>query len=246
MWWMTTIRSGWRHWGGRVFLSTLGIVLVFVGSQDIRRIDAAETVQEGQVSLQHSRVYIHVDKSGPLGHEHAVEGRLKSGTLRMDGSPNFGELVFDMTSFVADGPNARKYIGLGGTTDPSTQSKVTANMVGPDVLDVRRYPTAKFAITAITPLKDKSRRGLPQYRIDGQFTLCSKTRHIQITADAEPKDGWLQLRGGFPIQQTHYGITPYSIGFGAVGVADRLQIWGDLWVAHPNSVAKQPTGSPIR
>ena len=149
-----------------------------------------------------------------------------------------------MGSFVADTDDARKYIGLSGTTDADTQRKVTQNMLSVDVLDVRQFPTAKFRIKSIRKLDQTSRRGLPQYVLDGDFTLQSATRPIQVLADAESQDGWIHLRGGFSIQQTDYGMTPYSRAFGAVGVADQLQIWGDLWIAQQR-VAIRPQPDPF-
>src|SRR4051812_12564587 len=62
-----------------------------------------------EVDTGASRVYIKVGITTKLGHEHGVEGNLKSGKLKPgDG----GELIFDMTSFMADTPEARKRVGL--------------------------------------------------------------------------------------------------------------------------------------
>jgi hypothetical protein len=41
----------------------------------------------------------------------------------------------------------------------------------------------------------------------------------------------MRLQGSFSILQSDYGITPFSKALGAVGVADRLTISGDLRVA---------------
>ncbi|MCA9116164.1 MAG: YceI family protein [Planctomycetaceae bacterium] len=196
------------------------------------------TLQPGDCHLGSSRVYVFVGKTG-FGHEHAIEGRLKSGALHLSDRPASGRLVFDMTSFAADTPGARKYIGLAGVTDPETQKKVNANMLGPDVLDVRRFPAAGFMLTAVTPLQQQSRRGLPQYQLDGQFTLHGVTRPVRIVAETETKGTWLHLRGSFAIRQTDFGITPFSTAFGAVGVTNDLRIYGDLWVAQPGPVTER-------
>ena len=182
----------------------------------------------GDVHLDSSRIYVFVDKTG-FGHQHAVMGKLASGNLRLDGS-GAGQLVFDMTSFDADSDHARKYLGLSGSTDASTRQQVNANMLGADVLNVKRYPEARFDLQSAKSLDKPSRRGLPQYELQGDFTLHGVKRSIRFTADGEEQNGWLHLRGGFSILQSHYGITPFSKAFGAVGVADQLQIWGDLWV----------------
>jgi len=46
----------------------------------------------------------------------------------------------------------------------------------------------------------------------------------------------LHIRGNFTILQTDYGITPYSKAFGAIGVANPLRIYGDLYVAPTSQV----------
>jgi len=198
----------------------------------------SSTVSAGDVSLQRSRVYIHVGKTG-FGHEHAVEGRLSSGQMHLSGTPQPGMLVFHMPSFEADTPAARRYIGLSGETDAGTRSKVNANLRGSDVLDVQRHPTAAFKITSVTPLAQQSKRGLPQFQFDGQFTLHGQTRPLRFVADVDTQGDWRHIRGGFAINQTDFGMTPYTTALGAIGVADRLTIFGDLWVAERDLKAAQ-------
>lgn len=202
-------------------------------SQEASGAESADrTLQPGDIYLDGSRVFVHVGKVG-LGHEHAVVGQLISGHLRLDAAENAGELLFDMKSFVADTEEARTFIGLEGTTDEDTQQKVNANMLGSAVLDVQRYPTAKFVVKKVTRLSKPSGRGKPQLQLDGEFTLHKVTRPIQVVAEADSEDqeGWIRLRGKFSILQSSYGIKPFSKAFGAIGVADELTIHGDLWVA---------------
>jgi hypothetical protein len=225
---------------GRTLALILTVSLSHSRGDAQEKSSSQKVYQTGDVHLKQSRVYIHVGKTG-FGHEHAVEGQLSSGTLKLNEAE--GELVFAMKTFTADTNAARKYIGLSGTTAAGTRSKVNANMRGRHVLNVGRFPTAKFKVKSVSPLKQKSRRGLPQYRIEGDFTLHGKTRLIRFTADAAAKDGWLHVRGGFSILQTNYGITPYSTGLGTIGVANKLTIWGDLWVAEGEQVQADRTDS---
>lgn len=196
----------------------------------------AQIVRPGDVNLQVSRVYVFVDKTG-FGHQHAVEGRIASGRLRLGASESAGMLVFDMTSFNADTEAARRYIGLKGSTDASTRSKVTKNMRSADVLDVTRYPTATFTIDSALALGKQSASGRPLFELRGKFTLHGTERPIRVSAEVEQARGWLHVRGHFPIQQSAYGIEPYSTALGAIGVADRLEIHGDLWIAPTDLVA---------
>ena len=204
---------------------------------------SGQTVYEpGDIHPGNSRVYVYVGKTG-LGHEHAVVGQVQQGRVRLDMPQNSGKIIFNMASFAADADVARQYIGLSGTTDASTQQEVSANMLGQSVLDVAHYPTASFQIKSIERLSQSSQRGLPQYQLNGDFTLHGATQPIQVVADAEEQSGWIHLRGGFTMLQTQYGIKPFAKAFGALGVTDQLQVWGDFWLAKDRQIAQQTTGA---
>ncbi len=223
-------------------ISTIGrsqalIVIVWIahacpclGQPSVQATAVAPTpLQPGQIDTQRSRTFVRVGATG-LGHEHGAEGRLASGSLRLGIAQQAGELVFDMRSFVCDTPAARQYVSLQGTIDDSTQQKTTANMIGADVLDVARFPQAKFVIRSSLPFPKKQPTDPQWYQLDGDFTLHGVTRPLKINVVAEPNQGMLHVRGEFTVLQSQYGITPYSKAFGAIGVADELKIWGDLWI----------------
>lgn len=194
------------------------------------------TFQPGDVQTQASKVYVFVEKTG-LGQQHGVEANLSASTLVLGATENAGKLVFDMTSFDADTPAARKYVGLSGTTDEGTRSAVNKNMKESAVLNVNQYPTATFDVASAKATGQTSRQGLPVYQLDGQFTLHGAKRPLSVTVEVEQARGWLHVRGNFNIKQTSFGITPYSKAFGAIGVADELKIYGDLFVAPTPHVA---------
>ena len=185
--------------------------------------DPAET----EVDVKASRVFIHVRKSG-LGHEHAVVGQVKSGALHRGRKKGAGELVFDMPTFAADTAEARKYVGLKGATGASMQKDVTANMLGADVLDVGKFPTATFTIASATRLAELSAEGHPQYRLEGEFTLHGVKQPLKFDAEEIADENGVRLRGAFTIRQTDFGIQPYSKAFGTIGVADELTIYGEM------------------
>lgn len=184
----------------------------------------------GDVYLKASHVYVLVGKTG-LGHEHGVVGSLAGGTLHLGAQESAGELVFDMQSFVADTDAARRYVGLEDSSSASTQKQVTENMLGPNVLNVVKYPTATFRVDSAEQYAKPSKRGLPQYLLKGEFTLHDTTRPLEFLVEVDMSKGWQHVRGGFRINQSDYGIKPFTKAFGAIGVADQLTIWGDAWVA---------------
>jgi len=105
----------------------------------------------GDVNLKASRVYVYVGKTG-LGHGHAVAGALKNGSLQLGATDNAGQLVFDMTTIQADSDAARRYLGLGGSTDAGTRQQVDANMLGPAVLNVANFRTATSVVASATAM----------------------------------------------------------------------------------------------
>jgi polyisoprenoid-binding protein YceI len=180
-----------------------------------------------EVDSKASRVYVKVGTATRLGHEHGVQGGVKSGKLSLGG----GELVFDMASFTADTAEARQRVGLGKKRVSKNEAKkVTDAMRGPDVLDVDRHPTATYRIASVTPA-GKQAAGKPgTYEVKGTFTLHGTERPLSFKAELGPadKEGRLKMTGTFTIRQTDYGIRPYSAAAGLAKVADELEISGEL------------------
>lgn len=222
-----------------ISFGAISFSVIFLGTEFCRaQQGSAQSVNDGgpqysvgDVHRSSSRVYVHVFKKTALGHEHAVEGNIQQGRIHLGSKQDAGELFFDMRSFDADTDAARQYLGMEGSTDASTRQQVNDNMRGTDVLDVAKYPTAVFKIDSAQALKEKSRRGLVQYQLSGQFTLHGTTRPLAVVAQADEQNGWTHLRGSFRIEQTDYGMTPFSKAFGVIGVANPLVIHADLWVA---------------
>jgi hypothetical protein len=202
---------------------------------------AAQNILDiGDVYLPGSRVYVLVGKTG-LGHEHGVEGQLKQGRINLNAAGAPGSLVFDMASFSADTPEARKFVGLQKSAESATQQdQVTRNMRGDGVLDIAKFPAASFTIKQIKKLDKPSQRNLPRVQLDGDFSLHGVARPIQVVAEVEEKTGWTHLMGGFTLLQSQFGITPFKKAFGAVGVTDQLSVWGDLWISTQRQIAEPP------
>ncbi|MCA9012924.1 MAG: YceI family protein [Planctomycetaceae bacterium] len=189
-----------------------------------------EQPEKNQISVKKSRVFTFVEKTG-LGHQHGVEGRLKSGSIQLGAGQDAGTLVFDMASFDADTDAARNYLGLEGSTSATTREQVNSNMRSTPILNVREFPTATFVIQSAKRISDQDATGKSRYELSGDFTLRGKTRPLKFMAEVQQKDGMNHVTGKFSILQTQYGITPFKKALGAVGVADRLTIHGDLWLA---------------
>ena len=202
----------------------------------------------GDVDTERSRVYIFVGKTG-FGHDHAIVGRLASGRVVLDAPQNAGQLVFDMPSFLADTPDARKALGLSGETDASTRKQTTDNMLGADVLDVARHPTATFDIESALRSRRRVEGAKPTVDLVGTFTLHGVARKVVIPVEIESGGPILRFLGSFRIKQTDFGMKPYKKLGGVVGLADELVIHGDIRVAAtpvagPAANLTTPTAQP--
>ena len=204
---------------------------------------ATRPLRAGQIDTEKSLAFARVEKTG-LGHEHAIEGRIKKGDIILGAERNAGAIVFDLTSFQADTATARRYIGLEGETSASTQQQVNANMLGKDVLDVGKFPDATFEIDSAIAKKETSRSGNPLYQLVGKFTLHGTTRPLKVSAEVVEEEDRLRVRGGFKIKQTDFGITPFSKAFGTVGVADEMTIYGEIFIAKIQNAAQRSVATP--
>jgi hypothetical protein len=188
---------------------------------------ATRAQSAGNVILERSAVFILVGKTG-LGHEHGVIGRLQAGQVSLGRNKDAGQLIFNMATFDADSSEARQYVGLKGETNESTRKQVNANMLGKDVLNVAKFPTAALTIDSALPLAPAPGASGTRYELSGSFTLQGVTKPLKLTCEATPQKDGLRLTTGFVVRQSDFGIKPYSAALGTVGVADELKIWGDL------------------
>ena len=189
----------------------------------------------GEVHAGNTRIYVHVFKTG-MGHEHAVVGMVKEGVIHLGAAQNAGRVVADLTSFVADSAFARKALGFSDESDPDTQKKVTGNMLGPDVLDVVKFPTATVIITSARLLQQPSTKGLPQYLLEGDLTLRGVTKKMSVVAETTEQNGWVRLSGHVSLRQSDFGMQPYTAMLGAIGVADQLEIYGEGYLVKENNI----------
>jgi polyisoprenoid-binding protein YceI len=188
-----------------------------------------------QIDVKRSRVYVRVGKLG-LGHEHGVEGRFKSGWLRLDAADNAGELIFDLSTFTADTAAARKYVSLPALTDAVNPQVVTQTLRGHEVLDVQKHPTATYIVRSSKAVMPAAGEPITAYELDGDFDLHGVRRPLKVQASIQRVESALRVHGRFVIKQSDFGIKPYTKFLGTVRVADELTIWGDAWL--PATAAK--------
>jgi polyisoprenoid-binding protein YceI len=85
------------------------------------------------------------------------------------------------------------------------------------ILQIDRYPTITFRSTRV--------QGTPgEFTVRGDLTIAGTTRTVDVTARA---DGG-RVRGELIVVQSDFGIKPYSAFFGALKLADEVEVAFDL------------------
>lgn len=164
-----------------------------------------------------SHVVVHVGKTGLFGfagHEHEVRASLGHGTLTFDPAhvdASSADLRFDARALrVADQGEP-----------PKDVPKVQAAMVGPDCLDVRRFPEIRFVSRTIAA-KDSARGGL-EVTVRGTLTLHGVSREVTVPVHVTIGSNLLSATGTMALKQTDFGIKPIAVA-GVVKVQDEVRI----------------------
>jgi polyisoprenoid-binding protein YceI len=162
-----------------------------------------------------SQIAIHVGKSGLFGfagHEHEVVAGSFHGKVVVD-PDQIGRSTVEISIDAAS-------LRVTGQGEPAKDvTEVQAAMVGPECLDVRRFPTIRFVSKSVTA----GPAGARDLTIRGELTLHGVTREIAIPARLELSADSLTATGATTLRQKDFGITPISKA-GVVNVKDELAL----------------------
>jgi polyisoprenoid-binding protein YceI len=159
---------------------------------------------EYRIDPHDSAVSIYVYNEGPLarfGHDHVLTTSSLSGSVSVRSSMQQVdlELSFPVTQLTADDPGVRR------------------KMLRGEVLDAQDYPTISLqSVSSSGPLQSPL--------ITVRLTIRGVSRDTPVPAAVQFEQSSLVASGEFDILQSDFGITPFSIAFGALRVDDRLHV----------------------
>jgi len=213
------------------------LILLLVASAGFAQSGAPVAQNEpspGNVDPRLSRVYVRIGKLG-WEHEHAAEGRLLGGNLRLGASQGAGELVFDAASFIADTQEARGEFNLPGTVHDPIREKITQQIFSPVGLDADHFPQAVFRVQSALPTGAARADGGGEYRLEGELSLRGVTRPLRIVVFVEPVNDLWRLRGESKITLRDFGMhrptSSMHLPIDKLSKAPEfLVIRGDLWM----------------
>jgi hypothetical protein len=170
-----------------------------------------------RVDPARSLVTIEVRRGGSLarfGHDHVVASHDVAGSL----APGEGraDLWVPLDALVVDEPALRAAAGLRTQPSPEDIAGTRRNMLG-RVLETDRFPYALVSLTEVGVAG-----GAKQLRV--AITLHGTTRSFETEARFDETADEASATGTIAIDQSQFGIVPFSVLGGAIAVQDRLDI----------------------
>jgi polyisoprenoid-binding protein YceI len=176
------------------------------------------------IDTERSSISLRVYRAGPLarlGHNHVVTSTAEAGYAWTTGelSASGFEVRVPVAALVVDEPAARAAAGpdFAGEVPDDAREGTRRNMLRPEVLDVGSYPEIVVAAESLAGTWEHP-------VVNARVTLRGQTRPVQVPLSIAREPGTLSVRGGFRILQSDFGITPFSVGGGAIQVADGVDV----------------------
>src|SRR5207247_11204022 len=155
------------------------------------------------IDPQKSSITVSVFKAGvfsAFGHEHEISAPMQQGSFTEN--PGSVELTVD----------ARRMRVMDKGISEKDRAEIQQTMLGPKVLDSEKFPEIRFRSTGV------ERLGEGKWTVLGELTIHGETRPVNM--HVEGANG--RYRGEAELQQKDFGITPVTVGGGAVKVKEEL------------------------
>jgi polyisoprenoid-binding protein YceI len=201
---------------------------------------AAATTHAGTLTLQvdpaRTVVTIIVRRAGPLaklGHDHVITAADEAGSVWLGSTPadSSFELTLPVERFDVDLPAARATAGpeFAAPVPDDAREGTRRNMLRTEVLDGERFPTITLRSSAASGV-------WPQPIVRVAVLLKGVEREQEIPVVVEREANGVVARGELRLNQSDFGITPFSVAGGAIQVADTLEIRFEIAASAPAAI----------
>jgi polyisoprenoid-binding protein YceI len=175
------------------------------------------------VDPQASEIRLLVYREGPLarfGHNHVIVGRVQGELRGGDATAASGfRLEIPVDSFAVDPPAARAEEGdeFAAQVSEPARRDTRENMLGSDVLDAAKHPLIRIDSIALAG---------PEWgpTVTARITLRGATRDLRFAVAVLRQDDTLTVVASFRINQSDFGIQPFTALNGGLRVRDALDI----------------------
>jgi hypothetical protein len=189
-----------------------------------------------QVDPAQTIVTVIVRRAGPLarlGHDHVITSADEAGTVWLGSTPadSAFELTLPVERFGVDLLEARAAAGpeFAAQLPEDTRQGTRRNMLRTEVLDSEHFPTITLRSTAASG-------AWPQPVVRIAVALKGVEREQEIPVIVERTATGVVARGDLRLNQTDFGMTPFSVAGGAIQVADTLEIRFEIAAATAGAI----------
>jgi polyisoprenoid-binding protein YceI len=177
-----------------------------------------------QVDGAASRLHVLVYRAGTmarLGHNHVLSTEQLAGTIVIHPQLESSQLVLDLpvSSFIVDDPAARAQEGADFSAEvpPEAREATRTNLLREEVLDGVKFPVINLRAVGVSGTHH-------QPVVTVSVTLKDTAQRIDVPVNVSYRDREVSVTGEFTLKQTDFGMTPFSVGMGALQVRDELRI----------------------
>ena len=175
------------------------------------------------VDPEKSRVEVLLFRAGPFkgfASDHLLLARGFSGRIGLNaaGLPATSvEIAFPVSLLEVDPPEARAREGLKGVVSAADRKSVRETMLGPEQLDADRFPEITATAEGVLGVLPN-----PTLRLSLRIKDVRRTLLVPVTVSFSGET--LRAEGELRLNQTDFGIEPFSFLLGAVSVEDEVRV----------------------
>jgi polyisoprenoid-binding protein YceI len=174
-----------------------------------------------RVDTQRSRVFLRTGRDGPMksaGHDHVIASVDVEGLVLVSDDPgkSRADLRLPLQQLVVDDPAYRERFGLEPGLPESAIEGTTRNMQE-KVLESNLFPWATASVRVLS-MQDA------QAELDVTVTVHGASFDYTMPADVDIGQDTLRVSGSMTVQQSDFGLIPFSAAGGLLRVAEDIEI----------------------
>jgi len=184
-----------------------------------------------RIAPEQSMLHILVYRGGAmanLGHNHVISSQSVAGYvwLHDDLARSGFNITQSVNDLIIDDAKTRSDEGSDFQTNvtDSARAGTRTNMLKPEQLDGEHFPVIRLQSVTITGDAKTA-------QVKVRITIKNQSREVMVPVQLNRDAQALHVRGEFPLKQSDFGITPYSVAMGALQVVDQVNIKFELVAA---------------
>ena len=159
-----------------------------------------------------------------LSHDHAIKATGWSGTATWDPANVAGckvSITLPVSGLDPDDPALRQTAGFQTTLDEGQRAEIKGHIVGSSQLDAAKFPSITYTSSACAPNGTAT-------NVTGTITIHGVGKSITVPLKVTADGTNFSAKGGFSIQQTDFGVTPFTALLGALKNQNKVDVILDV------------------